>query len=88
MSSLFSVALSLALPVILTLFLLAVSLGLLAKAAPQMNVLMLGFPMQISLGITTYSILTPILIRNYSHILKTMFADVTTLITALGSRGI
>ncbi len=88
MSSLFSVALSLALPVIFTLFLLTISLGLLAKAAPQMNVLMLGFPMQISLGMITYFLLTPILIKNFAFILQTMFSDISTLINFLGTRAL
>ncbi len=82
-SSLFSVALSLALPVMLVLFLLTFSLGLLAKAAPQMNVLMLGFPMQVSLGITTYYLLTPLLVKNFMQILQSMFGDINDLIAFL-----
>lgn len=85
MSSLFTIALSLALPITLTLFLLGISLGLLAKAAPQMNILMLGFPLQVSVGIVTYFFLTPVLVRNFMYIVQTMFSDVATLISALGS---
>lgn len=87
MSSLFSVALSLSIPIMLTLFLLSLSLGLLAKAAPQMNVLMLGFPLQIAVGVITYYLLTPVLVRNFMNILQSTFADVTTLITYIGRGG-
>ena len=83
MSSLFSIALSLALPIMLTLFLLSLSLGLLSKAAPQMNVLMLGFPMQIAVGIITYYILIPVLVSNFMKILEYTISDVNNVITFL-----
>ena len=83
MSSLFSVALSLALPIMLTLFLLSISLGLLAKAAPQMNILMLGFPMQIAVGVIAYYILIPALVSNFMKILETTISDVNHIITFL-----
>ena len=83
MSSLFSVALSLSLPIMLTLFLLSLSLGLLAKAAPQMNILMLGFPMQIAVGVAAYYILIPVLVSNFMKVLETTIADVNNIITFL-----
>ncbi len=46
----FSTALKIALPIIGTLFLTSMCMGLLAKAAPQMNILMLGFPIKIGIG--------------------------------------
>lgn len=86
MSSLFSVSISLALPIMLTLFLLSVSLGLLAKTAPQMNILMLGFPLQITVGIISYYILIPLLVSKFMKILETTISDINNLIT-LFSRG-
>ena len=83
MSSMFSIALSLALPIMLTLFLLSLSLGLLAKAAPQMNVLMLGFPMQIAVGIVVYYILIPVLITNFMKIMQNTIADINNLFVFL-----
>ena len=83
MSSLFSISLSLALPIILTLFLLSLSLGLLSKAAPQMNILMLGFPMQIVVGIVAYYILIPALVSNFMKILEYTISDVNNIITFL-----
>ena len=50
MGAMFLVALKLAFPILITLFVLSVTLGLLAKAAPQMNIFMLGFPIQIGVG--------------------------------------
>lgn len=50
LAGLFEQALIIAFPMVGTLFLLSVALGLLAKAAPQMNLMMIGFPIQIGVG--------------------------------------
>ncbi len=81
---LFSIGLSLALPIMITLFLLSMSLGLLAKAAPQMNILLLGFPMQIGLGMTTYLFLVPVVVRSFKSIMQITFKDIFILIEYLG----
>ena len=49
--AMFLVAIKLAFPILITLFLVVVTLGMLAKAAPQMNVFMVGFPIQIGVGL-------------------------------------
>lgn len=59
--AMFIVALKMALPVIGTLFLISLTMGLLAKAAPQMNILMLGFPVNIMVTFAVMIILSPIL---------------------------
>ncbi len=46
-SSMFLIALKISIPIIGTLLLVSISMGLLAKAAPQMNLLMVGFPISI-----------------------------------------
>ena len=50
LSQLFAQALVLAFPIIALLFLVYVVLGLIAKAAPQMNLLILGFPFSIAIA--------------------------------------
>lgn len=84
MSCLFSIGLSLALPIVITNFLLSISLGLLAKAAPQMNILLLGFPFQIGLGMTTYLFLIPVVVRSFKSIMAITFKDIFILIEYLG----
>lgn len=83
-TALFSVALRFAFPLIATLFLLSISLGLLAKAAPQMNILILGFPFQVGLGIITYMLLTPMLVHNFIVIIEDNFATIFRLLDSLG----
>ncbi len=48
-----------------------------------MNVLMLGFPMQIAVGIISYYILIPVLVSNFMKILESTIADVNNIITFL-----
>lgn len=44
-------AIKLSAPVVATIFLLNVALGLVARTVPQMNVFIVGFPLQIALGL-------------------------------------
>jgi flagellar biosynthesis protein FliR len=48
----FSLGLQIASPVVAALFVTQVALGLLARVAPQMNVFMLSFPLNIMIGLT------------------------------------
>lgn len=48
----FSLGLQIASPVVASLFITQVALGLLARVAPQMNVFMLSFPLNIAIGLT------------------------------------
>jgi len=50
-SEVFVIAIKIAAPVILALFLVSVALGVLARTVPQMNILMVGFPVQLAAGL-------------------------------------
>ncbi|HEY1406243.1 MAG TPA: flagellar biosynthetic protein FliR, partial [Spirochaetota bacterium] len=56
-------ALKIALPVVGTVFLVSMALGMLAKAAPQMNIMMLGFPFKIVVAFGLIVFLSPLIIR-------------------------
>ena len=62
-SGMFVVAMKIALPVVGTIFLVSVSLGVLAKAAPQMNIMMMGFPFKIMVAFGILLISSPLIIR-------------------------
>lgn len=62
-SGMFLVALKIALPVMGTIFLISVSMGILAKAAPQMNIMMLGFPFKIVVAFGIMFLSAPMMIR-------------------------
>ncbi|MCL2026645.1 MAG: flagellar type III secretion system protein FliR [Leptospirales bacterium] len=62
-SGMFVVAMKIALPVVGAIFLVSVSLGVLAKAAPQMNIMMMGFPFKIMVAFGILLISSPLIIR-------------------------
>nr|WP_281283533.1 flagellar biosynthetic protein FliR [Thiospirochaeta perfilievii] len=72
-STLFSQALIIAFPMLGTLILLSVTMGLLAKASPQMNLMMVGFPIQITIGFVMIAFSLPYLIEKFSIILDNNF---------------
>jgi len=63
---LFEHSLILAFPILGTLILVSVTMGLLAKAAPQMNLLLVGFPLQIGVGFIIMLIATPFIAEKMS----------------------
>ena len=61
--AMFSAALKIALPIISVAFLISLSMGILGKTAPQLNLLMLGFPIQILVGLTVMLACLPFIFR-------------------------
>ncbi|MEL7564664.1 MAG: flagellar biosynthetic protein FliR [Dehalobacterium sp.] len=76
----FSFALRMALPVILVLVISDISLGLISKTVPQFNVMMIGFPLKIGVGIMTLFLLTPVLGTLIGSLLQTMGDQILLLI--------
>jgi len=68
LSGIFKQAVVIAFPVMGTLFLVSLTTGLLAKAAPNMNLLMLGFPIQIGLGFLMLYLASPFIISRMSQV--------------------
>ncbi len=62
-SGMFVAALKIALPVVAIIFLIEVSMGVLARVAPQMNIMMLGFPFKIAVSFIVLVVVTPLIIR-------------------------
>ncbi|MGQ9615733.1 MAG: flagellar biosynthetic protein FliR [Spirochaetota bacterium] len=83
--SMFFVALKLSFPILTTLFLLSVTLGLLAKAAPQMNIFMLGFPIQIGIGFIIMLVVMGAIALGMGSALNRAFNNLLGFIHALGS---
>jgi len=62
-SGMFLIALKIAMPIVATVFLLSVAEGILAKAAPQMNIMMLGFPIKIVVAFVLIAAIAPVTLR-------------------------
>ncbi len=74
-SSMFLLALEISFPVLATMFLVSLIMGLLAKASPQMNLFMVGFSFQIGIGLIALIIIMPYLIDIMNHVIKVMYND-------------
>jgi flagellar biosynthetic protein FliR len=59
-SEMFRVGLHLALPVLATMLILNLALGVLARAAPQLNIFAVGFPSTIIIGLTAFVLIMPL----------------------------
>ena len=69
----FFIALRMSLPIVGTLLLVSITMGLLAKAAPQMNLLMIGFPISITVGFIILILLLPGLIIFFTDYIEEVF---------------
>ena len=84
MGGLFGQALLIALPIVGTLFLISVSMGLLAKAAPQMNLLMLGFPINIMVAFLILFFTLPMIMEAFGRIIDMSFSEMMKMVSAAG----
>ncbi|MBW1720711.1 MAG: flagellar type III secretion system protein FliR [Deltaproteobacteria bacterium] len=76
-AKMFLVALKIAAPIIIALFLSNLCLGIVAKTVPQVNILMIGFPVNIGLGLIffglTIGILPPFLEAVFASMGRILF---------------
>lgn len=82
--SVFLTSLKIAAPILGILLLCDIALGLVARTTPQMNLLMVGFPLKIGVGIAAVSLGTPVIFSVMSHLLGGMYRDAAMLMTAVG----
>jgi flagellar biosynthetic protein FliR len=76
LSGLFEQALVISFPILGTLVLVSVSMGLLAKAAPQMNLLMMGFPVAIGVAFTILFLALPFMVEGFAKIIDMSFVRI------------
>jgi flagellar biosynthesis protein FliR len=60
-AKIFSIGLSLALPMIAVMLFINISLGIIARSAPQLNIFAIGFPLTILVGLVTLLLSVPFL---------------------------
>ena len=80
LASVFRQAIIIAIPVMGTLFLVSLTTGLLAKAAPNMNLLMLGFPIQIGLGFIVLLMASPFIVSKMAQVFAWGFGLIENLL--------
>ncbi len=85
LSSLFFDAMMIALPMVGTLFLVTVTMGILSKAAPQMNLLSEGLPLTIITAFFLLTILLPHMVDFFIQSFDRAFFKLESLFAAAGS---
>jgi len=75
----FSAALRLALPIIITMLVVNLALGVLTRAAPQLNVFAVGFPITIAIGMSAMLLCLPYLAPILERLLEDSFRLIATL---------
>lgn len=85
LSRLFSTALTIAMPIFGALLLVSTALALLAKAAPQMNLLMLGLPVSLGAGLVLLLLTLPLLLDAAAAVIDGGFVELRRLLAELGT---
>lgn len=76
LSTTFIIGVKISAPVLASIFLADVLLGILAKTMPQMNVFIVGMPFKILVGIATIIITLPLFIATLQHIFTNMYEEI------------
>ena len=74
-SLMFVIALKIAIPIIAASLLILITLGLLGKVAPQTNVLILGLPIQLGVGMIMILLLIPYMAEVFGRMMETGIND-------------
>ena len=85
LTRLFSTALTIALPIFGALLLVSVALALLAKVAPQVNLLMLGLPVSLGAGLVLLLLTLPLLLDAATAVIDGGFVELRRLLAELGA---
>lgn len=83
----FTLAVKIAAPVLCALFLIELALALMARAAPQMNLLMVGMPLKIGVGFFFMGLIFTLLGKHIENFIVEMGPMFTNLLR-LGSPGL
>ena len=88
LSDLFQRSFLLSLPVFGVLLLVTISLGVVGKAAPQMNLMMMGFPINIGFGFLVMMASMPFLVQAFSAVVNNGFESIEMLFIKLAPPGV
>ena len=82
----FLVVFQIAAPAAVSLFVVNVALGLMARVAPQMNVFVVGFPLQIGVGLFMLAVSVPVLVAVAPHLFMDSARDMDTVMRGMRTR--
>lgn len=76
----FIIGVKIAAPIMTALFLVTAAMGVLARTVPQMNVFMVGFPVQISAGLGAFLVCMPLFAMLVERFIITMRRDMLVMV--------
>ncbi|HUW66300.1 MAG TPA: flagellar biosynthetic protein FliR [Spirochaetia bacterium] len=82
-AEMFVLAIQIAAPLVTVLLVAELVLGFLGRTAPQMNVFMLSFPLNIAVGLLVLGIILPMLATFFTHVFDVMNGQVMNLMRGL-----
>ncbi|MEW6621067.1 MAG: flagellar biosynthetic protein FliR [bacterium] len=85
-AGMFLTAVKISMPVMGVVFLATLAMGLLSKASPMMNIMVLGWAVTIVVGILSLIFLFPLLSTVAVNLFEQLFADIDNLLINLGKR--
>ena len=79
----FVIAVKVGAPMIAALLFTSVALGLIAKTVPQMNILIVGFPLKIAIGLIGLGLSLPFICYFFKMVFNGIWADIILLLRAM-----
>ena len=78
----FALAFQLAAPLLVLMFMIALLMAIMARLVPEINILIVGFPLRIGIGLAGLALLVPLLVRHAGKVCEVMIQFFTTQPTA------
>jgi flagellar biosynthetic protein FliR len=76
----FAAGLLMALPVIISLLLINVGMGVVARAAPQLNIFAVGFPVTLTMGMVLMWVTVPHVLAGFQETVEEVFGLIGTVL--------
>jgi len=83
-TAVFAIAFQMAAPVVATLFLVDLALGITARTVPQLNIFVVGFPIKITVSFIVIVIMIPVMMEVVSKLISIMIVAMRDLMIILG----
>jgi flagellar biosynthetic protein FliR len=77
---LFVMAIKISAPIMAVLLFTNMALGVVARTVPQINVFIVGFPLQISVGLIVFGLTAPLFVMMVQRILSRLPIEISTLL--------
>ena len=81
----FTMAVKISAPIVITLFLVSVSLGVVARTVPQMNIFIVGMPLKIGIGFLVMAMVLPLFKNIVNNTLNYLDSQVLAVLAGMST---